>query len=262
MKTFVISLTEAKERQAHITKMMAARGLGFEFFTAVDGRGFDVPTHPAYDVIKRRLYFGRDLKGGELGVLLSHRGIYQKMVDEKIEIALVLEDDVELYPDAPQVIEALEDGPRDFELVRFLGSKKVAKLQQYSKRTVLDSYSLNRLCTTPGGAHAYVITLSGAQKMLAATRENFLPIDTLMGHCWSTGVDAYIIQPGLSKQDADQPQYIGEARFDKSVALNGWMKLAFPLTRSWFKLCEGAMKRIYYYGRKLNDKKRKITNGH
>lgn len=251
MRCFVISLKDAAERQGHIAAMMNERGLPFEFFEAVDGRAFDVPAHSDYAKTKRRLYFGRDLKGGEMGVLLSHRSIYQKMVDEQIDIALVLEDDVVLYPDAPNVIRALESGPRDFELVRFLGSKKVAKLQQYTKRTVLGDYKLNRLCTTPGGAHAYVITLSGARKLLAASKKpNYLPIDTLMGHCWVTGLDAYIIQPGLSEQDLEQPQYIGTARFDKSIVLHGWQKLAFPLTRSWFKLGEGIMKRLYYYVKK------------
>lgn len=255
MKAFVISLPEAKERKAHITKMMEERGLDFEFFEAVDGRAFDVPNHPAHNTLKRRLYFGRDLKGGEMGVLLSHRGLYQKMLDEQIDIALILEDDVELYEEAPKVIDALENGPRDFELVRFLGSAKVAKLQQYTKRNVIEGYNLNRLCTTPGGAHAYIITRAGAHKLLTKLQHNFLPIDTMMGHCWYTGLDAYIVQPGLSKQDANQPQYIGEARFDKGKNdLKGWMGIIFPITRACFKFTEGVMKRVYYRWKKSTDR--------
>ncbi len=79
MKTFVISLPEATGRQEHMRQQLSAQGISdFEFFTAVDGRAFDVPTHPVYNAAKRRLFFGRDLKGGELGVLLSHKAIYEK----------------------------------------------------------------------------------------------------------------------------------------------------------------------------------------
>ncbi len=256
IRIFVISLDEAKERQDHITKSLGVHGLDFEFFPAVDGRGFDVANHPNHHTMKRRLYFGRDLKGGEMGVLLSHKGIYQRMVDENIPLALVLEDDVELYEDAPKVIEALANGVQDFDMVRFLGSAKVAKLEQHTKRPVLGDYKLNRLCTTPGGAHAYVVTIDGARKMLRALERNYIPIDTMMGHVWKTGVEAFIVQPGLSKQDAEQPQYIGEARFDKSdVQLNWWMKIVFPFTRAWFKLGEGFMKRISYIKNKRLDKK-------
>ncbi len=255
MKIFVISLPEASSRRTHITAMMEGRSLqDFEFFESVDGRGFDVANHPAHNTLKRRLYFGRDLKGGEMGCLLSHAGIYQKMVDENIPIALILEDDVELYEEFTPVLKALESGPQDFEMIRFLGSKKVSKLQQYTKRTVWGDYTLNRLRTTPGGAHAYVITLEGARKMLRHTGRNYIPIDTLMGHVWKTGVNAFIIQPGLTRQDPAQEQYIGEARFDKSdVQLNTLMKFVFPFTRSWFKFHEGLMKHLSYAKNRLKD---------
>lgn len=250
MKTFVISLPEAKERQAHMTDVMAGcgpDGLAFEFFEAIDGREFDVANHPQHNTFKRRLYFGRDLRGGELGVLLSHRAIYQKMIAENIAMAFVLEDDVTLHEDCYRILKALENGPQDFDLVRFLGSAKVARLQQYPKRVIDGDYTLNRLCTTPGGAHAYVITKAGAAKMLKCLNRSYLPIDTLMGHVWTTGLKAYIVQPGLSLPDETQPQYIGTARFDKTIKLKGILRFVYPLGRAWFKITEGVLKRVFYY---------------
>ncbi|MEM7679906.1 MAG: glycosyltransferase family 25 protein [Pseudomonadota bacterium] len=253
MKTFVISLKEARERQDNIQTMMDGLGLPFEFFEAVDGREFDVAQHEAHNTTLRRLFFGRDMKGGEIGILLSHRSIYEKMIEEKIDIALVLEDDVRLHEDAPEVLKVLENGPRDFELIRFLGSKKVMGSTQKTKRNVLGEYNLNRLLTSPGGAHAYVVTLSGAKKLYKASARNHLPIDTLMGHSWRTGVENLIIKPGLSYQDAEMPQYIGEARFNKSDLAGGWTRALFPVTRAWFKFSESIMKRLYYFMRNLKD---------
>lgn len=222
----------------------------FDFFPAVDGRSFDVPSHPAYNALLRRLFFGRDLKGGELGVTLSHKAIYQKMLDEDIDLALIFEDDATLESDFKTVLDALVNGPRDFDLIRFLGSAKVARLQQFSKRTVIGDYTLNALRTSPGGAFAYLITKDGAAKMLRLLQRFYLPIDTLMGHNWKNKLDAYIIQPGLAEQDTAQEQYIGTARFEKTLDLPPAMRLVFPLTRAAYKAYEGVMKKIWYKKRK------------
>lgn len=244
MKVFVISLKEAQSRRAAMRAQIEALGLGFEFFDAVDGRGFDVPSHPAYDAWRRRAFFGKDMTGGEIGCLLSHRGIYEKMVAENIEKAVVLEDDAILYPDFARVVEALARGGHSFDLVRFLGSEKVAKLRQRIIAPVTGEYTLNRICTTPGGAHAYMITLEGAKKMLARMGRNYLPVDTLMGHVWVTGMKAYIVQPGVALHDLAQESYIGDARFDKKGAKV--RPFYYPLTRGVFKVYEGVMKRVSY----------------
>lgn len=249
LPVFVISLPEATERRAQIASHLKELGLAHEIVDAVDGRGFDVPAHTAYNGRRRRLLFGRDLTGGELGCALSHRSIYERMADENIPLALVLEDDVVLSEDIPAVLKVLSGMTDRFELVRFLGSKKVARLQQRVVADLGGGYSLNRLRTTPGGAHAYVVTLSGAQKLLRAMQRIDVPIDTLMGMVWRTGLNALIVQPGLSYQDGDLPNYIGQTRFDKSIALKGWERTVFPFTRAYCKLYEAAGKSWSYYCR-------------
>lgn len=254
MRTFVITLPEAKERQTYITEMMGKFGLEFEFFDAVDGRPLKPDSYPAYDKTRRHLYFGKDMTGGEIGVLSSHKAIYEKMINEGIEIALIMEDDALLFDDFATVFNALEAGPHDFDCVRFLGSEKVANHTQYTKRSINNQYSLNRIAATPGGAHAYILTLAGAAKLLRQMDKNYLPIDTLLGYGWKTGLDAYVVQPGLARQDREQPQYIGNARFDKSLQRRGLVKYLYPLTRAWHKMTEGLLKRGYYYKSFLQDK--------
>jgi glycosyl transferase family 25 len=255
-KTFVITLPEAKERQVHMTKMLNNLGIPFAFFDAVDGRGFDVPSHPAYNKTLRRLYFGRDMTGGEMGVMLSHRKIYEQMIAENIDMALIFEDDALVIGEGFRaVVEALVSGEQDFDLVRFLGSDKVAALRQYKKRMITNQHSLNRLRTTPGGAHAYIIRRSGAEKMLKVLRRVYLPIDTLMGHIWLSGLKAYVTQPGMVIQDEAQEQFIGAARFRKKPETRGAMRALFPLTRAGFKAYEGVMKNISYTRGRFQDRR-------
>lgn len=247
LPVYVISLPEAEERRTRISAHLQDLGLTYRFFEAVDGRHFNVQAHPDYNGRRRRLCYGRDLTGGELGCALSHRAVCEDIRAKGVPLALVLEDDVVLNADVPAVLAALSGMTDRFDLVRFLGSRKVAGLQQKTIADLGNGYSLNRLRTTPGGAHAYVITLSGAERLLQAMRRIDVPVDTLMGMVWRTGLRSYIVQPGLSYQDADLPNYIGNARFDKKPRLQGWERAVFPVTRAYCKLYEAAGKSLSYY---------------
>src|ERR1700722_9368909 len=103
---FVINLKRSQDRRAEMTRRLDALGIPHEFFEAVEGGTLDLRNLPAYDSARRRLLFGRDLRPGEVGCLLSHRGVYQRIVENGIEKSLVLEDDVFLSRDFPQVVRA------------------------------------------------------------------------------------------------------------------------------------------------------------
>jgi glycosyl transferase family 25 len=250
---FVISLKDATTRRQSIVDQMQKLSIPFDFIDAVDGRGFDMDTHAAYNKRKRLAFFRQDMTGGELGCLLSHRSIFQKMVDENIERALILEDDAILYDDFYPAFKKLLEAKTPYELARFLYTEKVAKLTQRTVEQIDDTYKLNRLMTTPGGAHAYIITQSGAKKLLKHTARNWLPIDTLIGHCWQTGINAFIVQPGLVAQNLEFESAIGEKRFEKKADRSGLSKTSFPITRALFKLYETIMKRCYYSYKGLKD---------
>ena len=71
-------------------KRAAEMGLDLEFFEAVNGRNLSSDQMALYDSKKRCQFFGRDLTLGEIGCLLSHRGIYEKMAQENIPVAIIL----------------------------------------------------------------------------------------------------------------------------------------------------------------------------
>ncbi|MGB0919685.1 MAG: glycosyltransferase family 25 protein [Alphaproteobacteria bacterium] len=248
-RTFVISLPEATERQAYIREHLGALGLPFEFFEAVDGRGFDVPNHPAYDATRRRRWFGRDLKPGELGCFLSHRGIYEKMVRDDIPMAFIVEDDVILQDTTFALLADLQRVKTSFDIVRFLGTPKHhTARQKILEELPTKPYTLNRLYGMPGGAYAYVITQGGARKMLSAMDRTAFPIDTLMGREWVHGARGLIVMPSPAYADMKTASYIGEARFDKDeLDVTGLAHAFYPLTRAVYKMREGIMKAWTYW---------------
>lgn len=253
LPVFVISLKDEQARRDVIANHLKERGFNFEFLDAVDGRQMDVLAHPDYDTARRRAAHGRDLKPGELGCFLSHRAAYEKIVEQNLDYALLLEDDARLHGDTKAVLENLIATNFDFDIVRLLGSPKVAKGKHRKIIPLHKDFWLVRLRTAPGGAHATLISRKGTQKLLNATQKFAFPIDTVLGRCWETGIQAYSIQPGLAVQDLSFDSAIGEERHDKTIHLKGSKKTKFKITRAVFKGEEALGKAWTYYGNAPSD---------
>ena len=212
-KAFVISLTEAKQRRACVTARLKQAGIAFEFFEAVDGRRFDVESQSIYDGPRRRALYGHDMLGAEIGCLLSHKAIFETVVRNRQGPTLVFEDDIALHPYFGRALDLLMANQEQWELVRFLGAPKIMRQRQRPLLDLGNGFWMTRLMTQPGGAAAYLISETGAAKLLKHLDKTPFPIDALMGRPWLTGVDNLMVRPGLADQDAALGSDIGEARF-------------------------------------------------
>jgi glycosyl transferase family 25 len=252
--TFVISLPNEILRRKTIRKKLKGVCEKFEIFDAIDARKTNLIQHKDYHGIIRRLSYGKDLAPGELGCFLSHRAVLEKIVNNKISISLIFEDDVTLHKDFKIVIENLINCSYPWEAVRFLGKPKIATLMQRKIIKIYQNFYLTRLATSPGGAYAYVISYSGAKKLLKSMGNITCPIDTIMGLPWRSGLEVLTIQPAIASWDKRFESAIGEERFKKNK-VTGWEKLVYPLTRALFKIQEGLLKKIFYFISIFRDKK-------
>ena len=245
---FVISLPESADRRAAMAAQMERLALPFMFVDAVDGRKMDVLQQPGYDAAVRLRSFGLHLKGGEWGCLLSHKKIYEMMLAENIPQAVIFEDDALIADNFPRVLEDILAMDLDYDVIRFMGSNKIARKGYRHIIQVDEGLWLGRLPSIHGGAHAYLITQDGARKMMDyfTHHKTPFPIDTLLGRCWETGLNVYAVNPIVRQDTVSFSSAIGEARFDKRADLSGMARIGFPFTRAWFKLCEQAGKRWIY----------------
>ncbi|MFT6556165.1 MAG: glycosyl transferase family 25 [Sneathiella sp.] len=247
IRVIVINRAKDVDRRKVMTERLNALGLRHEFFEAVDGHSFNAHEAPEYDGRKRRLHFGRDLSSGEIGCLLSHRGVCQKMVAEDIPLALVLEDDTFFKPDFPQVLESLLATDVAWDMIRFLNWDKIFRGAHRVLGPLNPGYELARIQATPGGAYAYLLTRHAAEEMVRHTERNWLPIDSLQGRGWQTGLNVLVTKPSPVAADFDVPSTIGEGRFEKKATVTGLTRLVFPLFRFWFKCENGLGKRFHYW---------------
>lgn len=255
---FVINLEKSGDRRAAMSARLDPLGIPYSFFKAVNGRELDVDHLPAYDRTRRRLFFGKDLSAGEIGCLLSHRAVYQHMVDNNIGHAIVMEDDVFIESVFPQVIREILASPVPWDIVRFLAYDKVQKIGRDLYELPLRPYRLARIPTASGGAYCYLLNLKAARRLLQLMEKNYLPVDMLHSYVWRTGLQTLLLRPSPVSADLDGPSTIGDTRFEKKVQLQGWQKYAYPFTRAWLKLSELAGKRSSYWLASKQDRKIRV----
>lgn len=96
MKAFVLNLKRRPDRRAYMEAQLRELGLEAEFVEAIDGYDLPASLSALYDEALAVRRNGKALAPGELGCALSHRAVYERMINEDIPLALVLEDDVAL----------------------------------------------------------------------------------------------------------------------------------------------------------------------
>ena len=87
IKILVINMEHSIDRREHIKKIL--KGFNYEFISAVNGKKLN-----NFNVITRHSL--RPLTRGEVGCFLSHKKVYQKIVNSNESHCLVLEDDINL----------------------------------------------------------------------------------------------------------------------------------------------------------------------
>jgi glycosyl transferase family 25 len=255
----VITLEDAHERRATISSRLESLGIPYTFVPGVDGRKIDVASHPRYTGWKRRTFFGRDLSGGELGCILAHRAVYEHIANTELAWSLVLEDDAILSDELTDVLDALLDVADEWDIIRFLGREKNYRASRRIKPLGNSGNMLARTRGTPGGAYGYLVNLHAARRLLAMTERNWLPIDTLHGFSWVTGLETLSVVPSPVLPNDDIPSCIDEQdahkRWSKSVTLSGLRRIAYPLTRGLFKTWLNIMVRWVWLRTLIPDRK-------
>lgn len=160
MKVYVINLKRSSDRRSYMERLLKQYTfLDVEFIEAIDGRylsAFD--KNRMFDIEKANSLYGRYLSDGEIGCTLSHQLCYEKLINDKEDFALVLEDDLFISADHVEtILKNLEDvliNYCDIPIVLLLSgdywwTKVDRKLGRYSLVSVYDascaqSYIINK----------------------------------------------------------------------------------------------------------------------
>ena len=196
VEIFVISLRSALTRRTHVASEMAAAGLRFRFFDAVEAdsepeRNFVATNLPLYKINARRPPLP-----GEIACYASHRAVWRRCVEHGAPI-VVLEDDFRLLPGFASALPRLEALTREFGFVR------IQSLQRGRRRFIPkvvrndSELALHYLADVPLCMLAYSIDPSAAAALIESSAYLTAPVDKFMQRTWEHGVPLFGIAPQL-----------------------------------------------------------------
>jgi GR25 family glycosyltransferase involved in LPS biosynthesis len=198
---YIVHLPRAAKRRPRVDALMAGLPLPASVVEAVDGSA--LPPAGIEAVLRRDLHTPRypfDLLPGEIGCFLSHRKAWQAMLDEGLDAALIVEDDVEPIGETfDRVLDfALAHmGPADY--IRF----------PYRERTdggpVVasgDGVRLMRPAHVGFGTQMQLVGRDAAALLLAATRTFDRPIDAMIQMRWLIDIRVLAARPTAIRQVA------------------------------------------------------------
>ena len=170
MKTFIINLERSKVRRENVTREVEAQGIDYELISAVDGSALsdqqlsDVPM--TEEVRANPNYYTKSV----IGAALSHIRVYQKIVDEKVGLALVMEDDAVLTGNFARVLDDVQSKIAVNEIIVFhYMSFRPLILSTVEAQSVGNGFGLYYpvdFSSVNSGA-GYVITQAAAQSLLS-----------------------------------------------------------------------------------------------
>ena len=191
---FVITLERAVSRRPHVEWIRTNTPFECVELSAVDGSKMTDDEVAA--IYERQIYSPRYphvLKRGEIGCFLSHRKAWQKIVEQKLAAAVILEDDVTFDSEALASTIAFAEAniqPRDYVQfqVREIGNAHRVVAQD-------QSHSIVQPCPAFLRTTAQIVTYEAAVRLLEVTQRIDRPVDAFLQMTWDTKVPVKVLLP-------------------------------------------------------------------
>ena len=145
--------------------------------------------------------YGCEMSDNEIACYLSHLSVYSKMLERRIDTALILEDDISCASDLKCAVDEVMKVPHaNWQVVRLQSSKRSVShpttrrgagepVAQVGQREIA------RLRTGVLGGCAYLIRLGAANAMLERSEHMDMPIDQTLDRYWENGIIPYVLRP-------------------------------------------------------------------
>ena len=182
---FIINLKKDKAKKQHMQDLCNKQHLQVKFIEAVDGRKLSqTQIKKVYDKQQSIKAINRELTKAEVGCALSHRKVYQKMLTENIQQAVILEDDIVFNQNFKQAMVLALKLPMDWQLLllgynAYLNNPK-RKEYLYKIQAILH-WVISVPLENAEGTYGYLINQTGVKILLTATEKLVMPIDSYTG---------------------------------------------------------------------------------
>jgi glycosyl transferase, family 25 len=192
-KAYILHLERAVSRAANVQRLSARLEIETETVAAVDGaRLSQAEVDQVYARFLFRPRYPFALTATEVGVFLSHRAIWRRIVDGKPDFGVIFEDDAEidaaLFATLLDFVSA-EQAAWDYVL---MPATPIRGGTAVARRGAL---ALLRPDAPPLRAIGQIVSRAAAERLLAATLPFDRPIDTFLQMTWVTGQPVLVASP-------------------------------------------------------------------
>lgn len=209
---FIISLARSKQRTALMSYQLERLGLSYQIFDAVDGAMLSQKTKQQIEKQRDICIYRKPFTDGEIGCMYSHMGVYEKIINDSLDYALILEDDVFLTERLPMFFsdEVMKMLSFDWDIILLAYVQRGNVESRPSKKAVMSYWHRKRLphnfvigkpvqfCYHAAG---YVVSKKGAEKLMQHGHPLRMPADILTGNALTMGMKLYVVSNPIIRQD-------------------------------------------------------------
>jgi glycosyl transferase family 25 len=199
---WVISLTRATQRRVAVSQAFAELGLQIEFIEAVDGRSLTAEEVDQYSDRRALFEMGRGLSQGMFGCSLSHLRVYERMLEERVPVVAVFEDDVQPTADLEPVLRSIDLLPPDWQVVTLHSLFASSRPEPVGGDLIAGTHRVCRYRRSVFGTQGYLINLDGARRVLDVAYPVAFPPDELLFRRRPANLKRYGIEPTVLVHDS------------------------------------------------------------
>jgi GR25 family glycosyltransferase involved in LPS biosynthesis len=192
-KAFILHLERASSRAATVQALRARLPIESEVLAAVDGALLSQQEiDAAYAPRRFQPRYPFPLTRTEVGVFLSHRLAWRRIVDDGLDFAFIFEDDAEIDPSAFAALTEFVTLERSAWGYVLLPAKPIRSGTPVARSGGL---ALLRPDAPPLRAIAQVVSVDAAKRLLDRTLPFDRPVDTTLQMTWLTGQPLLVASP-------------------------------------------------------------------
>lgn len=236
-KVFVINLARSPERLAKIALQLDAIGIPFDRIDALDGKelsdDFIDSVSPAHIVSKR---YYRALSRAEVACSLSHKRAWQQIIDQNLDFAIVLEDDVELLENFSAVLTLLSELPHgNWDFIKLYALRRGSG-KNIADRCDFKGHTFVTYHRFPLGCVGQAVSRQGAESLTQNLPYVTEPVDGQLKSWWETGVFPFGLTPYCLTTDLGGVSDINPDGKLEDMTQNRYVKIVTKLRRASMRL--------------------------
>ena len=180
---FVINLEKESEKLQNIAILFKKYNLNFRRINAVNGHDLEESTILKYVSQSQSIKtIKRELTNSEIGVALSHISIYNIMIKENIQHAIIMEDDIDFNSEFLEFLQYIERLPSAWEVVLLGHHVKESNFIDtpgilWWHKKITKTLQCIQFSEFPFGAYGYLLHQKGAKKLIKNVQPLNQPID-------------------------------------------------------------------------------------